>query len=73
MALTKIRQHAMLIDSPTIYIEQNLYNNIQDVITGALSGFRFTEQSVMFDFSPTTFNVHMAVDEEPNNGVYRYK
>ncbi len=27
----------------------------------------------MFDFNPTTFEVHMAVDEEPNNGVYRYK
>lgn len=43
MALAKIRQHAMLIKSPTIYIEQTLYNSINDVITGALSGFRFRE------------------------------
>jgi hypothetical protein len=43
------------------------------VITGALSGFRFREQAVMFDFNPTTFSVHMAIDEEPNNGVFRYK
>lgn len=73
MGLAKIRQHAMMINSPTIYIEQTLYNNINDVITGALSGFRFKEQAVMFDFNPTTFAVHMAIDEEPNNGVYRYK
>ena len=33
----------MAINSPTIYIEQTLYNNINDVITGALSGFRFRE------------------------------
>lgn len=38
-----------------------------------MSGFRFPEQLVMFDFNPTTFNVHMAIDEEPNNGVFRYK
>ena len=43
MALAKIRQHAMLINSPTIYIEQTLYNNIHDVIPAALSGFRFRE------------------------------
>ena len=73
VALTKIRQHAMAITSPTIYIEQTLYNNINEVITGALSGFRFREQAVMFDFNPTTFSVHMAVDEEPNNGFFRYK
>ena len=74
MALCKIRRHAMQIDTPTIYIEQTLYNNINDVITGALSGFRFREQAVMFDFNPTTFNVHMAVDEDgEHNGVFRYK
>lgn len=65
----------MAINSPTIYIEQTLYNNINDVITGALSGFRFREQAIMFDFNPTTFQVHMAVDEdgEQNQGVFRYK
>lgn len=73
VALTKIRRHAMLIDSPTIYIEQTLYNNINDVITGALTGFRFREQAVMFDFNPTTFEIHMAVDEDPNCGIFRYK
>lgn len=62
-----------MIQSPTIYIEQTLYNNVNEVITGALSGFRFREQAVMFDFNPTKFEVHMAVDEEPNNGIYRYK
>lgn len=54
----------MAINTPTIYIEQTLYNNINDVITGALSGFRFREQAIMFDFNPTTFQVHMAVDED---------
>jgi len=73
MALCKIRQHVAMIQSPTIYIEQTLYNNVNEVITGALSGFRFREQAVMFDFNPTKFEVHMAVDEEPNNGIYRYK
>ena len=73
MALAKIRQHAMQINSPTIYIEQTLYNNINEVIRGALSGFRFREQAVMFDFNPTTFSVHMAIDEEPTNGKFRYK
>ena len=64
----------MMINSPTIYLEQTLYNNINDVITGALSGFRFREQAVMFDFDSTTFNVHMAVDEDPDqSGVCRYK
>ena len=64
MALCKIRRHAMQINSPTIYIEQTLYNNLSDVVTGALSGFRFREQAIMFDFDPTTFYVHMAVDED---------
>ena len=75
MAMCKIRRHAMAINTPTIYIEQTLYNNINDVITGALSGFRFREQAIMFDFNPTTFQVHMAVDEdgEQNSGVFRYK
>ena len=43
------------------------------MITGALSGFRFREQAVMFDFDAKEFAVHMAIDEEPNNGVYRFK
>ena len=65
----------MNINSPTIYIEQTLYNNINDVITGALSGFRFKEQAIMFDFNPISFSIHMAVDEEPlpSGSVYRYK
>ena len=43
------------------------------MITGALSGFRFREQAVMFDFDAKEFAVHMAIDEEPHNGVYRFK
>jgi hypothetical protein len=72
VALEKINAHVNSINSPCIYIEQTLYNNINEVITGALSGFRFREQAVMFDFNPTTFNVHMAIDEEPNAGFMRY-
>ena len=27
----------------------------------------------MFDFNPTTFGIHMAIEEEASRGVYRYK
>ena len=27
----------------------------------------------MFDFNPTTFGIHMAIDENPTQGAFRYK
>jgi hypothetical protein len=34
------------------------------VVGTAAHGFRFEEQSIMFDFNPTTFGIHMFVEED---------
>lgn len=59
-----IKRHIDQIQSPDIYLEQTIYNQINDVITAARLGFRFREQEIMIDFSPITFGIHMQVDEE---------
>jgi hypothetical protein len=65
-AFTSIRAHAMQIDSPELYIEQTLYQQIEHVVSTAAMGFRFVEQSIMFDFNPTSFGIHMQVEEDPD-------
>jgi hypothetical protein len=30
----------------------------------AAHGFRFEEQSIMFDFNPTTYGIHMFIEED---------
>jgi len=68
-----IKRHIDQIQSPDIYLEQTIYNQINDVITAARLGFRFREQEIMIDFSPITFGIHMQVDEETSKGFFRYK
>ena len=46
------------------------------VVKNAHAYFRYREQTILFDFNPTTFGIHMAVDEETtqaNGGQTRYK
>jgi len=64
LALHKIKAHAMAIDSADIFIEQTIYQNFEQVVGTAAHGFRFEEQSIMFDFNPTTFGIHMQVEED---------
>lgn len=63
-ALANISRHAKQISSKTLYLEQTIYNNINTVVKNAHAYFRFREQTILFDFNPTTFGIHMAVDEE---------
>ena len=72
-ALSKIAKHVALINSNEIYLEQTIYCNINAVVSQSHAAFRFKEQSIMFDFNPTTFGIHMAIEEDPSQGVYRYK
>lgn len=72
-ALHKIAAHARRINSSVLYLEQTIYNNIVNVVAQAHSNFRFKEQKIMFDFNPTTFGIHMRVDEQKNIfGIQRY-
>ena len=63
-AMSNIRKHALEINTPDIYIEQTLYQQIEQVVGTAAHGFRFEEQSIMFDFNPTTYGVHMFIEED---------
>ena len=72
-ALLKIAKHVNLINSNEIYLEQTIYCNINAVVSQSHAAFRFKEQSIMFDFNPTNFGIHMAIEEDPTQGVYRYK
>jgi len=40
-------------------LEQTVYQNINSVIGQAHQAFRFKEQTIMFDFNPITYGVHM--------------
>lgn len=63
VALTNIRNHVAKIQSNELYLEQTIYQNINHVISGAHQAFRFREQTIMFDFNPSSFGVHMKVQE----------
>jgi len=62
-ALVAIKRHVEAIDSPRVYIEQSLYQNLNEIAAKVHSQYRFMEQSVMFDFNPHTYQVHMQVQE----------
>ena len=56
----------MQIDSNEIYIEQTIYQNIDQVVDVAANGFRFEEQAIMFDFNPELFGIRMQIEEDIN-------
>jgi len=71
--LEYIKNHVNRIDSNTLYLEQSIYINLNEIAARIHNQYRFTEQSVMFDFNPHTFQVHMQVQENlPPDGVGRY-
>ena len=51
-ALEKIRQHVDKIESPILFIEQSVYQNLNEIAAKIHKQYRFTEQSVKFDFNP---------------------
>ena len=63
-AFSNIRAQLLNIDSQEIYIEQSMYQEFEHIVATAAHGFRFAEQSIMFDFNPTTFGIHMQVEED---------
>ena len=67
-SLARIKQHISKINSPTIYLEQTVYQNINSIISQAHQAFRFKEQTIMFDFKNQC--VHMQVEEAFD--VHRY-
>jgi hypothetical protein len=54
-ALSNIRQHIEKINSPSLYIEQSIYQNLNEIAAKIHTQYRFMEQSIMFDFNPHTF------------------
>ena len=72
-ALANIAKHAKRINSSTLYLEQSIYNNIEEVVNQAHVNFRFKEQAILFDFNPEKFTIHMRIDEPKNeHGKYRF-
>jgi len=71
-ALMNIKRHISQINSSDIYIEETIYENINDVVAAARQGFRFREQEIMIDFNPVTFGICMQVDERAMTGCFRY-
>ena len=63
IALAKVKQHIDRVESPTLYLEQSIYQNLNEIAAKIHSQYRFTEQSVMFDFNPHTYQIHMQVQE----------
>jgi len=62
-----------MIDSHELYIEQSIYQNIDQVVDVAARGFRFEEQAIMFDFNTETFGIRMQVEEDLNiKGIRRF-
>jgi hypothetical protein len=73
LALQNIRNHVMKINSHEIYIEQTIYQHIDQVVDIASRGFRFEEQAIMFDFNTEHFGIKMQVEEDLNiKGVRRF-
>ena len=72
-ALAYIKKHVDQIKSPDLYIEQTIYKNITQIVSAAREGLRFKEQDIMIDFNPTSFGVHMQIDEDPTYGFMRFK
>jgi extradiol dioxygenase family protein len=69
IALGNIKRHVDLIQSNTLYIEQSIYQNLNEIAAKIHDQYRFTEQSVMFDFNPHTYQIHMQVQENiPQDG-----
>ena len=72
-SLYNIADFAKKINSSTLYLEQSIYNHIDEVVSQAHANFRFREQAILFDFHPKDFSIHMRIDEQTNeHGVYRF-
>ena len=58
-ALSNIKAHVDSIDTSCLYLEQTIYKNLNEIATRVHSQYRFLEQSIMFDFNPHTYQIHM--------------
>jgi len=69
-ALQKIKDHIDLITDASLFIEQSIYQNLNEIAAKIHTQYRFMEQSVMFDFNPHTYQIHMQVQENiPTDGT----
>lgn len=62
-ALSNIKQHIDQIQDNRIYVEQSIYQNLNEIAAQVHSQYRFMEQSIMFDFNPHTYQIYMQVQE----------
>lgn len=62
-ALSNIKKHIDLIHDNKIYVEQSIYQNLNEIAARVHQQYRLMEQSVMFDFNPHTYQIHMQVQE----------
>ena len=60
-ALTYIHRHINSIQSNRLYIEQSIYSSLDEIAAKVHRQFRFIEQSLLFDFNPHNYGVHMQV------------
>lgn len=51
-ALTKIKQYISKIKDDTLYLEENLYKNLEKIVMECTYVTRFPEQLFQFDFNP---------------------
>lgn len=58
-ALSNIKAHVDNIQSNCLYLEQTIYKNLNEIAARVHSQYRFLEQSIMFDFNPHTYQIHM--------------
>jgi len=75
-ALSNIKAHIDSIQSNCLYLEQSIYQNLNEIAARVHSQYRFLEQSIMFDFNPHTYQIYMQVQENfPQDGsdIGRYK
>ncbi len=53
--MQNVKKHIDLIQSSRLYLEQSLYQNLNEIAARIHNQYRFTEQSIMFDFNPHTY------------------
>ena len=63
IALQNIHRHVAQVNSNKLYLEQSIYTNLDDIAARLHRQYHFIEQSLLFDFNPHNYGVHMQVQE----------
>jgi hypothetical protein len=59
----KINKFVQKIKSPTVYIEQSIYNNLKKITQMIQTQMRYEEQCLEFDFSVNNSQVCISINE----------